>query len=129
MKQRLSLGNSSQAIVVTNMEFSPEGFATGQKTALIPIDPDMDGEEILRNAAKHEWEIYGEANIQGFASARVKRAYTEDELATQTQHRRSILTNLGEGSDVQKKQVAEAGANATPSRVGQSIGRDLVHEG
>lgn len=129
MKQRLSLGNSSQAIVVTNMEFSDKGFAIGQKTALIPIDPDMNGEEILAEAAKFEWEIFGEPNIQGFASAKVKREYSEEELASQTQHRRSILTTLAEVSEVQKKQVAEAGVNATPSRVGSALNKDLVHEG
>jgi hypothetical protein len=122
MKQRLSLGSTGQAIVLSNQEFSEFGFALGQKTALIPIDPTMDGTQVLTEAAKHKWEIYGQANLQGFASARVERPLTEDELASQIEVGRSIITDFTP-SEKESRDVIQS-APSTQSRVGAPLSVD-----
>lgn len=83
MKQRVSMGNGGQAIVVTNLHFDEEGFGIGQKAGILPIDAEADQTEMLEKAAGYEWELHGLKNIQGFYSVKKKRALTEEELSHQ----------------------------------------------
>lgn len=96
MKQRVSMGNGGQAIVVTNLEFDEEGFAVNQKAGILPIDSEVDQAEMLEKAAGYEWELNGVKNIQGFYSVRKKRALTDDEKAKQivSPTGRSILNEV-----------------------------------
>jgi hypothetical protein len=121
MKQRVSLGNSSQAIVITNLEFDEHGFATGQKAGILPIDSaDHDPIEMLEHAAKFEWQLTGKANLQGFYGVKRGRELTPEEIATQTIANRSIMTKLTTTDEATSKDVIQRETN-TPSRVGEPL--------
>lgn len=80
--QRLSLGSSGQAIVITENEFNAHGLATETRTGILNIDKNK-AEEALDYAAKHAWDIQRPINGQQFGAVKMLRPLTEEELASQ----------------------------------------------
>lgn len=123
MKQRVSMGNAGQAIIITNLTFDEDGFVLEQKAGILPFDPDKEPAEVLKKAATKEWELHGSKNIQGFYSVRKKRELTPEELAKQviSSTGRSVTNEVVE-SEVESLQLLnlmDVGTN-TPSRINQS---------
>lgn len=122
MKQRVSMGNGAQALVITNLEFDEDGFGTNQKAGILPIDMDRDPAEMLEKAAQFEWELHGFKNIQGFYSVKKKRALNEEEKAKQVVSAtgRSIVNEVvaDEVATGQAASLIEHSSN-TPSRTNQ----------
>lgn len=121
MKQRVSLGNNNQAIVVTNLEFDESGFAAGQKAGILPIDSEEhDPVEMLEAAAKFEWQLTGRANINGFYGVKKGRELTPAEVESQNITGRSITTKLESVTEDTSRDVIQRATN-TPSRVAEPV--------
>lgn len=116
------MGNTGQAIVITNTEFDQDGFAVAQKAGILPFDPVLDQATMLEKAAKYEWKLEGMRNIQGFYSVIKSRELTPDELNKQ------IISSTGRSivNEVDSKEVStgEAGVlvheTNSPSRINQT---------
>lgn len=62
--QRVSLGNSNQALIVSHITFDEDGFGTTTAQGLINIEPGKNGLEMLRKAAQSKWNLSGTPNRQ-----------------------------------------------------------------
>lgn len=82
--QRVSLGKQGNVIVVSHLQFDEDGFGTGQRNAIIPIDAGRSPLEMIEKAAKNAWRITGMPNLGGFYEAEKIRPLTEEELRTST---------------------------------------------
>jgi hypothetical protein len=80
--QRLSLGSSGQAIVITENVYNEFGLARETKTGILNIDKNK-AELALEYAAKHAWDIQRPINGQQFGAVKMLRPLTEEELASQ----------------------------------------------
>ncbi len=107
--QRVSLGTTKQALVISDIVFDEDGFAAGQRSALVPIDPSKDPEEMLAKAKLKQWEIYGEKNRAGLYEARVIGTIAEGSIIKETA--RSSHHQLV-GDDVIQAAVNEGSTNS-----------------
>lgn len=115
--QRVALGRTGQAIIISDITFDKDGFATGQKSAIVPIDPMFDPKEMLEKAKLKQWELYGEPNLAGFVSAKI---VGEVDPNTIVDHGRSASHELI-ASDEVLQEIASEGSTNTPDQRGKRI--------
>lgn len=121
MKQRVSMGNNGQALIITNLKFDKDGFVEDQKAAIVSIDPSINPVEMLTNAGRHVWELFGSRNFAGFYEAKRKRVLNDEELAKQevATSGRSII-NVVVDEEVESVQLMNLSSSTnTPSRLNQ----------
>lgn len=121
MKQRISMGSSEQALVITNLGFDEDGFAIDQKAGIVAFNPEHDPGQVLAKAAAFEWELYGVRNLQGFYSVRKKRELTTEEKKSQTVSStgRSVSTELKAEEIASGHAARPSEMTNTPSRINQ----------
>jgi hypothetical protein len=66
----IALSKQMGHLVFTETQYDEIGIQTSQKRAILQIAPDYDPEEVLEKAKEFTWEIYGEADNNGFYKAR-----------------------------------------------------------
>ncbi len=115
--QRVALGRTGQAIIISDIVFDGDGFATGQKSVIVPIDPNFDPKEMLEKAKLKKWELYGEPNLAGFYSA---RAVGDVDPNTIIDHGRSASHELVATDEVVQEIEAEGSTN-TPDQRGKRV--------
>lgn len=96
--QRVALGSTKQALIVSDIEFDKDGFQVSQRSAVVSIDPENDPQEMLEKAKTKKWELYGEPSIRGnFVQARIIGDLNEADVVRQTNN---AATTVLEGDDV-----------------------------
>lgn len=118
-RQKVSMGSTEQALVITDLSFDNEGFVSNQKAGILPFDPDRDPTEMLDKAGKNEWELFGMKNIQGFHSVRKRRELTPEELRKQviTTTGRSIINFIDETAPVPEEALGLGHETNTASSI------------
>lgn len=119
--QRVALGRNGQAIVVSHLTFDEDGFGNGQKTGILAISPNFSAEEMLKKAAKKQWNLTGLPNLGGFVACEKGRDLTEAELATAIAGSRSIQVQFQpENEEEMYADISHRSTN-TPSQRGEDL--------
>lgn len=85
IKQRVALGQSKQAIVVSEITFGSHGFQESQRAGVLSIDPEKDPNEMLEAAKKLRFELVGEPNrVSGFYDVKIIGSLEDDSLVKET---------------------------------------------
>lgn len=70
VRRTVRLGNTKQALIISEEEFDEDGFSTGNViTGLLPIDNENnDPQEMLEKAKEKvdQWAFVGEPDLRGF---------------------------------------------------------------
>ena len=69
--QRVSLGRTEQAIIVSHIDFDADGLMIEQRQGIIPLDPTSDPAKMQDKIVRKEWEMFGVPNqLNGFMQLR-----------------------------------------------------------
>lgn len=67
---KVRLSTSKEHLVFSITEFNAIGIGVSTKTAALPISPEFDPDDVLAAAQELNWEVYGEADKNGYYKVR-----------------------------------------------------------